>query len=299
VFAAVLLGVIVARTAAQGPPTPPPAGGGRGQGQGRGGAESFPAQQRTPGDPAVIARGKMLYDVACSSCHGSDLRGGQLNGPNLLRSQLVLSDKDGESILPIVQGARADKGMPPLPLPVDDVKAIATYIHSVLAQSPRQGMPPRSEAPPPDVLVGDAAAGAKYFSAACSKCHSLTSDLQNIGARFPDAKSLQNFWVSGGRVGGRGGRGGGGGGAGASGNPRFITATVTLPGNEKAEGRVLRYDDFIITLAQDDGTVRSFQRDGDRPKVEIRDPFEPHRALLALIKNKEMRDLTAYLVTVK
>src|SRR5262245_40032888 len=164
VFAAALLGVIVARTAAQGPPPPPPAGGGRGQGQGRGGAESFPAQQRAPGDPAVIARGKMLYEVACGSCHGVDLRGGQLNGPNLLRSQLVLSDQDGELIQPIVQGARADKGMPALPLPVEDIKAIATYIHSVLAMSPRQGMPPRSEAPPPDILVGDATAGAKYFT---------------------------------------------------------------------------------------------------------------------------------------
>src|SRR5688500_9449246 len=48
----------------------PPAG----RGQGRGGVrpESFPAQQRPPGDPAVIARGKTLYDATCAFCHGAD-----------------------------------------------------------------------------------------------------------------------------------------------------------------------------------------------------------------------------------
>ena len=264
------------RTAAGAPQTatPPPAGGG-GRGQGRAGGDSFPAQQRPPGDPAVIARGKMIFDVACASCHGGDLRGGQLNGPNLLRSQLVLNDQEGELILPIVQGSRADKGMPALPIPPDDVKAIAVYIHSVTASSRGQGSPPRGMGPPPDVLVGDAAAGATYFGTACSKCHSLTGDLQAIGARFPDAKSLQNFWVSGGRVGGRGGRAGGGArGGGAAPAPRVVTATISLPGNEKLAGRVLRYDDFLITLALADGSVRSVRRDGDSPKIELVDPFE-------------------------
>jgi len=291
-------------TPPQGPPqgAPAPAAGGR---QGRAGGESFPAQQRPPGDPALIARGKMLYEVACTSCHGIDLRGGQLNGPNLLRSQLVLNDQQGELILPIVQGARAEKGMPPLPIPPDDVKAIAEYIHSVIGSSRGQGAPPRGLGPPPDVLVGDAAAGEKYFAATCSRCHSLTGDLQGIGGRFPEAKALQNFWVSGGRAGGRGtgGRAGGGraGGTGAApaGPPRVLTAAISLPGNEKVEGRVVRYDDFFITLALVDDTIRTVRRDGDTPKIEFKDPFEPHRALLAEIRNKNMRDLTAYLWTVK
>jgi len=304
---AALIGVMVMRASAQGTPppqnppagapqTPPPPGGARGQGRGGGIVGTFPAQQRPPDDPAVIARGKTLYDLSCSACHGIDLRGGQLNGPNLLRSQLLLNDQEGELILPIVQGARADKGMPALPLPPDDVKAIATYLHSV-AGAPRQGAggPPRGTAPPPDVLVGDAAAGRAYFAAKCSRCHSATGDLQGFGARFPDAKTLQNFWVSGGRVGGRGGGGRGGGASTA----RAVSGTVWLPGGEKVEGRVLRYDDFIITLALPDETVRSFRREGESPKVEIRDPLEPHQALMAVYSNKDMRDLTAYLVTLK
>src|SRR5216683_1810247 len=167
----------------------------------RGAAQTFPAQQRPPGDPAIVARGKGLYDINCSLCHGPDLRGGQLNGPNLLRSQVVLSDQAGELILPIVRGARAERGMPPVPLPDDDVKAVAEYIHSVAALSPRQGMPPPGAvAPQLNVLVGDAAAGEKFFAAKCSGCHAVSGDLRGIATRVTDAKTLQNTWVSGGGV---------------------------------------------------------------------------------------------------
>ena len=36
-----------------------------------------------------------LYGVNCNFCHGSDARGGE-GGPNLLRSELVLNDQNGE-----------------------------------------------------------------------------------------------------------------------------------------------------------------------------------------------------------
>src|SRR5580704_9600313 len=49
-----------------------------------------PGQKRPPGDPAQIARGKTLFGIGCTSCHGADLRGGDLGGPNLLRSQVAL-----------------------------------------------------------------------------------------------------------------------------------------------------------------------------------------------------------------
>src|SRR5262247_2430776 len=114
--------IVASHVAAQGPPqqTPPaqppaagapqqPAPGGRGGGRGQGGRgmATFPAQQRPPGDPEVIARGKPIFITNCSSCHGADLRGGVTGGPNLLRSAVVLMDQHGELILPIVRGARA------------------------------------------------------------------------------------------------------------------------------------------------------------------------------------------------
>src|SRR5215467_1534837 len=127
----------------------PPGGGaqtGRGQG-GRGGGRQgsggfVPGQQRPPGDPAQIERGKALYGINCTGCHGADLRGGDMGGPNLLRSQAALSDKEGELIIPIIQGSRQSGGMPAINLPPDDAKAVAAYVRSIMETIGRQGTPP-------------------------------------------------------------------------------------------------------------------------------------------------------------
>ena len=276
-------------------PTQPPAG----RGQGRGPRpESFPAHQRPPGDPVVIARGKTLYEATCAFCHGKDLRGGENGGPNLLRSEVTLTDKAGEQIAPIVRGARAEKGMPPIEMSDADIVAVAEYIHSMLALSPRQGMPPPGEEPVVlNILVGDAAAGAQYFAEKCSACHSATGDMSGIATRIADPKTLQNVWVSGGAA--PGGRGRGAGPAPGGPNPRAIVATIVSPSGERAEGRLLRIDDFYVAIAQEDGTVRSFTRRGDVPKVELKDPLEGHRKLLAELTDKNMHDVTAYLATLK
>jgi cytochrome c oxidase cbb3-type subunit 3 len=269
--------------------------------QGRGAV--YPAQQRPPGDPAVIERGRTIYSLRCSACHGVDARGGQLAGPNLLRSQLVLADKEGELIAPVILAGRPEKGMPPAPMSKEDAISVATFLHSLLAAGGRQGRPPPTDAPPPDVLVGDAAAGRTYFDAKCASCHSTTGDLQGIASRVPDAKTLQNLWVSGGAAAGRGGRGrggaGSGGGGGGGANRAVVTATVTLPSGEAIEGQLRRIDDFIVTVVQADGTERTFRREGNRPKVEVRDPLQGHRDLLGVYTEKDMHDVTAYLVTVK
>jgi cytochrome c oxidase cbb3-type subunit 3 len=300
--AMLLMMCIAVRLAAQGPPAAPPAGqappgqGGRGRGQ-----ATFPAQQRAPGDPAVIARGKSLFEINCRLCHGADLRGGDMGGVNLLRSNLVLTDQHGELILPVVHGGRQSPGMPPMPpfpqIPDDDVKAIAEYIHSVAATMRGQGNPPPGSEPVVlNILVGDANAGKTYFGAKCASCHSATGDLQGIGVRYADPVQLQNSWVAGGSGGGRGGRGGRGGGvAGGSG----VTVTVTTPSGQKLEGRLDRIDDFIVVLTPADGVQRSVRRTGDVPKVEIHDPLEGHRKLLSEYTDKDMHDVTAYLVTLK
>jgi cytochrome c oxidase cbb3-type subunit 3 len=250
---------------------------------------TFPAQQRPPGDPALIERGKTLSSISCQGCHGADLRGGDLGGPNLLRSQVVLSDQDGELILPIVQGARQATGMPAISMTADDVKATATYIHSVVATAKGQGAPPDVGIAPTTILVGDAAAGQQYFAAKCSSCHSVTGDLQGIATRYPDPKLLQNRWVA-----------GGGGGRGATNSDRrTVTVKVTKPSGEVVEGRLVRIDDFLVTLANADDSLATIRRDGDKPKVDVTDPMQAHRDLLAVYTDKNMHDVTAYLVTVK
>jgi cytochrome c oxidase cbb3-type subunit 3 len=281
----------------------PPAGTGRGrQGgpaqPGRGRGPNYPQQQRPLADAAVLARGKGLYESNCAACHGIDLRGGQQGGPNLLRSQLVLSDKNGELIMPVIQSGRPTPAagappMPPFALPQDDLKAIAEYLHSVLARAGAQGRPPAGDVVPPEkILVGDAAAGQAYFTAACSRCHAVDGNLKGIAARVADPRELQNLWVSGGG-GGRGGRGG------AAATERPVTAVVTSAAGARVEGRLVRIDDFIVVLMQGDGTRRTFVRKGDDPKIELRDPADAHRALVSTLTDRDMHNVTAYLWTMK
>ena len=269
-------------------------------GQGRGGVASFPAQQRDPADPAVVARGRAIYDTECRSCHGADLRGGEQGGPNLLRVTLVLNDREGELIQPVLQSSHKGR-ISSAGLSADDVKALAADIHSILAVAPGQGAPPPGPPVELKVLVGDAAAGQRYFAARCGTCHSPTGDLKGIGDRDLSPAQLQNLWIAGGR--GTGGRGGRGAAPVAQAPPmttrREATVVVTLPTGQKYEGRLERIDDFLVTLTQADGTPRSFRRSGDVPKVVVRDPLEAHRNLLPIYTDKDIHDVTAYLAGVK
>jgi cytochrome c oxidase cbb3-type subunit 3 len=249
---------------------------------------TFPAQQRQPGDAAMINRGKTLYEIHCRLCHGADLRGGEQGGANLLRSAVALNDQTGELLQPVIREGRNNPGLPSMPannLSTEDVRAIAEYIHSVLAMGQRQGGPPPGPPIALNVLVGDANAGRAYFDAKCAGCHSATGDLRGIASRITSPMQLQNTWVSGG--------------SGARGATTPITATVTLPSGQKFEGRVIRSDEFIIALALEGGTSRSFRRDGDVPKVETHNPRDGHMKLLPAYNDKDIHDVTAYLVTLK
>ncbi len=219
---------------------------------------AFPT--RPAADPAALERGKALYGVNCNFCHGSDARGGE-GGPNLLRSQLVLNDQNGELIAPVVQNGRIEQGMPKFPLSLAQITDIAAYIHDF-----KVGGYDISRMKPPTILVGDAKAGESYFHSTCASCHSASGDLQGIGARIPDAKLMQDTFIM----------PGGGGGFRMSAGPKLnvppTTVTVTTSAGEKVQGTLVRIDDFIVVLSQADGFERSFRRDGETPRVEVHDP---------------------------
>jgi mono/diheme cytochrome c family protein len=259
----------------------PPAGQGRGGG---GRPEAYP--QHPPGDPAAIDRGKATFGVQCSFCHGSDARGGE-GGPNLIRAEIVMRDQNGETIAPVVQNGRVDRGMPKFDLSAAQISDIAAFIHTF-----RVGGYDISRDRPPTIVVGNATAGEAYFKTACSGCHSATGDLKGLATKIEDPRALQQAWLMPGG-GGRGGRGGG-----ALTVPP-VTVTVTMASGQKIEGRLERIDDFLVTLADSDGLSRTIRRDGDTPKVEIHDPLEPHKKLLGTYTDKDIHNLTAYLVTLK
>jgi len=260
----------------------------------RGGVASFPAQQREPADPAVVAKGRSIYDTECRTCHGADLRGGEQGGSNLLRSATVLNDNNGELIQKVLQSTHKGR-TPATGLGPDELGTLAAYVHSVLARAPGQGAPPPGPAVELKVLVGDARAGEQYFASRCASCHSPTGDLRGIGARDLSPVELQNLWVAGGRapVPKPGPR------PAPMTTRRETTVAVTLPSGQTFEGRLERIDDFVVALTLADGTPKSFRRDGDRPKVEVRDPLETHRNLLPAYTDKDIHDVTAYLASLK
>jgi cytochrome c oxidase cbb3-type subunit 3 len=285
--AAAAVFLLTITTASQLPAWQAPAGGGnRGAAPAQGGF--VPGQKRPPGDPVQIARGKTLFEVNCRSCHGADLRGGDMGGPNLLRSQVALSDLDGELIVPIIQGSRQAMGMPAIGVSPQDAKTIAVYVRSVMGTIGRQGMPPSAGKAPPSILVGNAEEGKAYFGARCSGCHSATGDLAGIAAKIPDQKTLQSGWVSGGVRRGAPPK-----------QSSHAMVTVAALSGENLQGELVQIDDFLVSLKLADGTIRTFRRDGDTPKVTVQDPMKGHKDLLSEYTDQNIHDVTAYLVTLK
>ncbi len=247
----------------------------------------YPSLQRPSGDAEVVARGRALYGINCRACHGVDLRGGDLGGPNLLRSQLVLRDLAGEAIGPVLRDGQTGPGggyMPPQPLSDEDVQAVVTYIHDVLGTASRQGGPPLGEAVELDILVGDATAGQTYFAEKCAACHSPTGDLEGIATRIGEPKELQDTWVRGRRR--------------NTVSPP-VTVTVTPASGEPVTGILERLSDFLVVLTDSDGRHRSFSRRGDTPLVGLDDPMSAHREMLPRYADTDIHNVTAYLVTLK
>jgi mono/diheme cytochrome c family protein len=254
--------------AAPGEPPPSPAGNDYG---------------RPPEDPAAAARGKQVFSVNCAFCHGSGARGGE-GGPNLLRSPMVLNDQKGEVIAVVVQTGRPDKGMPKFDLNADTIADIAAFLHSIPAGG-GEAFDPKS------ILVGNAAAGKTYFygKGHCNQCHSLKGDLSSIGSKY-DPKSLQDNIISGVAVSMLG--------APLPTAPPRI-ATVTLGSGEVVKGTLIAIDDFNITLTDGADNRRSFRRKGDSPRVEINNPMQAHLDMLRQWEDRDIHDLTAFLVKQK
>jgi mono/diheme cytochrome c family protein len=249
------------------------------QGQG-GGFVAYP--ERRPGDPAAIERGRAIYGVNCVFCHGTDARGGDGGGPNLLRSSLVLEDMKGERIGPVLREGRP--GMPPFQFPDAQVLDLAEFLHSFPVSS-------RTGPSKIDILTGDPEKGRAYVAARCASCHTIAA-LTTFADKLDDPKMLQQMWIMPGNAGGRGG--------GPAPIPQPpISVTVTLPSGESFKGRLSRVDDFAVSLTDTDGTHRTFRLTGTKIKVEIHDPLAPHKELLRVYTDADIHNVTAYLALLR
>ena len=240
-------------------------------------------------DQATVERGQKMFVAQCGFCHGSNATGGQ-SGPDLIRSVLVMGDEDGKQLGEFLKVGRPDKGMPKFDLSQEQARDIAAFLHQRIAAVIDRGAYKIL-----NILVGDAKAGEAFFNGAgkCNTCHSPTGDLQGIGAKY-DPVTLQ------GRIVMPRGRGGRGRGAGQGQPPRSLpTVTVTLPSGQSFSGLLALITDFDVVLREDSGTLRSFTRDGDTPKVEVKDPLQAHVDMLSKWKDSDIHNMTAYLVTFK
>ena len=243
-------------------------------------ATSFGLSDRPPADPAVVPRGRQIFSANCSFCHGSDARGGE-GGPNLIRSEMVLNDNNGELIAPWCRTGGRTKACQSLISRQKRLPALR-FLHSV----PVGGRAATTGTVDP--LVGDAKAGEAYFNGPgkCTTCHSVSGDLAGIGAKYPDGGPCKAQCFPG-RPSGE-----------FSAAP-WKTVTVTLRTGQTVEGKLDQIDDFIVSLTDADGNYHSYPRQGDSPKVVVKDPLQPHLDMLRTFKDDDIHNLTAYLVTLK
>ncbi len=273
-------------------------------GRGRG-AVAAPVRAPEPGpankqvvDPAAADRGKAVYIVECVTCHGAKARGSSegappgLQGPDLVRSQIVLHDLRGSELGPFLKkGHTMQSGKSSSTLTGEQIVDLSHFLKQRLYDTLNRG-PNNSGNPAPNIVTGDAQAGEAYFNGAgkCNTCHSPTGDLMGIASRYDPVTVQQRFLFPGP---GRAGRG-------AAGiNPKnTVTWTVTLPDGKSYTGAAIHIDDFDVEIRDENGEVHSWKRTPAMKLVE-HDPFSAHHEMLRKYNQKEIHDVVAYLETLK
>jgi cytochrome c oxidase cbb3-type subunit 3 len=230
-------------------------------------------------DTAAAAKGEPLYKQNCASCHGEKARGAQ--GPNLVRSVLVLHDEKGEEIGPVVKNGRPQAGMPGFPnLSAQDLYDISQYLHLQVELTANRGTYRSTYSSLLSQTTGDPNKGEAFFNGAgrCNQCHSVTGDLAGVGKRFPQAAMMQArlLWP-------------------ASQGPE--KATVTLPGGQKVDATIKTLNDFDVSFYDASGEYHYYPR--SQVAVQVEDPLKGHRALLPRYSDADIHDLAAYLETLK
>jgi cytochrome c oxidase cbb3-type subunit 3 len=222
-----------------------------------------------------IEQGRKEFEKACGFCHGADATGAR--APDLIRSAVVSHDRNGDLVGAVIRSGRPDKGMPPLAMSDAQVAQIAAFLHARVKQAIASNKVPR-DYPEEKLLTGNAAAGKAYFNGAggCAACHSPAGDLAGVGRKYSPLDLQSRFLYPGGK------------------RP---TATVTTASGSKVTGTLLSMNEFTIAVRDSSGWYHSWERAG--VKVEVKDPLEGHRKLLAKYTDKDMHDLFAYLETLK
>src|SRR5262249_39678900 len=86
---------------------------------------------------------------------------------------------------------------------------------------------------------------------------------------------------------------------GESADPYPRTVKVFLKSGQSLSGSLIYLSEFAVTFRDADGERRTFERDGESPRVEVIDPLQAHQDMLMKYTDSDIHNLTAYLVTFK
>jgi mono/diheme cytochrome c family protein len=239
-----------------------------------------------------VERGQAALVAKCGFCHGSNARGGA-GGSDLTRSPIVQEDEGGKQLGAFLKVGRPEKNMPKFDLPDQEVADMAAFLHATI-----EAVSNRRDYKILDIVVGDPKAGAAYFAGAggCTACHSATGNLAGVGAKYDPVALQQRMLLP---------RGGGGWGPGRRGfSPHLeanaVKATVTPADGEPVTGALVKLTDFDVTI-YDAGSaqLRSWVRTDGVPAVTLDDPLQEHVDHLRKWTDRDMHNMTAYLVSLK
>jgi cytochrome c oxidase cbb3-type subunit 3 len=226
--------------------------------------------------PALVQKGRALFQQDCSFCHGRDAGGGE-TGPDLTRSKLVTEDVDGDKIGAVVRNGRPDKGMPRFDFSDEEIASLMAFIHTqknnaVAKKGARKGVDVS------DLQTGNADAGKRYFNGTggCAACHSATGDLAGIASRYQGLELEQQMLF-----------------------PKHAKSkvTVTLASGKTVTGTLDYLDEFTVGLIDPTGTYRSWSTGNVQHKVDA--PANAHVELLSRYTDADIHDLMAYLQTLR
>lgn len=242
-------------------------------------------------DPAAIARGRATFTTTCAACHGAEGRGGSEGVTDLTRSPIAAGD--AAQLGAFLKVGRPERRMPPVSLGDAEVADLSAFLRSIAVPAGRGG---GRQNIINAVVVGDAAAGQRYFNGAgkCATCHSPAGDFKGIGARLTAAtiqgrvvypRDNGNYPPS----------------FNSPPNPNEAarTVVVTTASGEKISGTLMWLTDFTVTLKDAGGILRTIARNGDTPSVAVTDPLQYHLDHMRTLTDTNMHDVTAYLVTLK
>jgi mono/diheme cytochrome c family protein len=241
-------------------------------------APSSPAAASAGGSQSSpeVAAGEALFHQNCAFCHGRDAMGGE-TGPDLTQSKLVLADKNGDKIGPLVHEGRPETKMPGFNFSPPEMATLVAFIHTrVKAAESHPGG--RRGVVPEDLQTGDAEAGKAYFNGAggCAKCHSATGDLAGVARRFQGLQLEERMLY-----------------------PRNSRSdvTVTTAKGETITGTLAYRDEFTIALRDGSGAYRSWPTRS--VKYTVKSPADAHVDQLPKYTDDDIHNLMKYLQTLR